>query len=44
MGVTYYDFTYAKPELLQLQPCDFYDNQHLNAVGCLLYTSQLLAR
>ena len=33
MGVTYYDFTYAKPELLQLQPCDFYDNQHLNAVG-----------
>ncbi len=33
MGVTYYDFAYAKPELLQLDPADFYDNQHLNAIG-----------
>ena len=33
MGVKYYDFVYAKPELLQLAPEDFYDNQHLNAVG-----------
>lgn len=33
MGVAYYDFVYAKPELLQLDPGDFYDNQHLNAVG-----------
>lgn len=33
MGVEYYDFAYAKPELLQIAPEDFYDNQHLNAVG-----------
>ena len=33
MGVAYYDFAYAKPDLLQIAPEDFYDNQHLNAVG-----------
>ena len=33
MGVAYYDFVYAKPDLLQITPEDFYDNQHLNAVG-----------
>ena len=33
MGIAYYDFAYAKPDLLQIAPEDFYDNQHLNAVG-----------
>lgn len=37
--VAYYDFVYAKPELLALDPGDFYDNQHLNAMGADAFSS-----